>query len=180
MALPLYGIASFLPHFKHSLLSFGRVVLFVFSISAFLPFLVWIFFLGPIYASFPFFLGKTSLAFSIHKLPRVTYSFCVLAHTYIILQMRYFVHYRTFANFYITCISSKHFYVERCTILSVSFKTRVAGWSRTKQSMELGLSLSSVDRLIKSCKLKYDNAQKYNPILPPRKNSAEETWMDEN
>lgn len=59
-------------------------------------------------------------------------------------------------------------------------RTRVAGWSRTKQSMELGLSLSSVDRLIKSCKLKYDNVQKYNPLLPPRKSSAKEVWMDEN
>lgn len=62
----------------------------------------------------------------------------------------------------------------------IIIRTRTAGWSRTKQSMELGLSLSSVDRLIKSCKLKYDNAQKYNPLLPPRKNSAEETWMDNN
>lgn len=59
-------------------------------------------------------------------------------------------------------------------------RTRVAGWSRTKQSIELGLSLSSIDRLIKSCKLKYDNVQKYNPLLPPRKSSAKEVWMDEN
>lgn len=62
----------------------------------------------------------------------------------------------------------------------IVMRTRVAGWSRVKQSMELGLSLSSVDRLIKSCKLKYDNVQKYNPLLPPRKESAQETWMDEN
>lgn len=59
-------------------------------------------------------------------------------------------------------------------------RTRVAGWSRVKQSHELGMSLSSVDRLIKSCKLKYDNVQKYNPILPPRKSSAQETWLDNN
>lgn len=59
-------------------------------------------------------------------------------------------------------------------------RTRVAGWSRVKQSMELGLSLSSIDRLIKSCKMKYDNVQRYNPILPPRKYSAQETWMDNN
>lgn len=62
----------------------------------------------------------------------------------------------------------------------IVIRTRVAGWSRTKQSMELGLSLSSVDRIIKSLKLKYDNAQKYNPILPPRKESAKETWLDNN
>lgn len=59
-------------------------------------------------------------------------------------------------------------------------RTRVAGWSRVKQSEELGMSLSTVDRLISSLKYKYDNAQKYNPILPPRKQSAKETWMDEN
>ena len=59
-------------------------------------------------------------------------------------------------------------------------RTRVAGWSRAKQSMELGMSIATVDRLILSCKRKYDNAQKYDPILPPRKSSAQETWMDEN
>lgn len=59
-------------------------------------------------------------------------------------------------------------------------RTRVAGWSRVKQSMELNMSLATVDRLIKSLKKKYDNVQKYDPILPPRRSSAEETWMDEN
>lgn len=62
----------------------------------------------------------------------------------------------------------------------IIIRTRVAGWSRTKQSYELGLSMSSVDRIIKSLKLKYDNVQKYNPLLPPRKGSAQETWLDEN
>lgn len=59
-------------------------------------------------------------------------------------------------------------------------RTRVAGWSRVKQSMELGMSLSTVDRLIASLKKKYDGVQRYNPILPPRKPSAIETWMDDN
>ena len=58
-------------------------------------------------------------------------------------------------------------------------RTRVAGWSRTKQAMEFGMSLSTVDRIIKRLKVKYDKAQKYSPILPPRKFSAEETYMDE-
>lgn len=57
-------------------------------------------------------------------------------------------------------------------------RTRVAGWSRTKQAMELGMSLSTVDRIISNLKLKYDNVQRYNPLLPPRKSSSEETWMD--
>lgn len=59
-------------------------------------------------------------------------------------------------------------------------RTRVAGWSRTKQAMELGMSLSTVDRHIANLKQKYDSVQKYNPILPPRRSSEEETWMDEN
>lgn len=58
-------------------------------------------------------------------------------------------------------------------------RTRIAGWSRTKQSIELGMSLATIDRIIRRLKVKYDNAQKYNPILPPRKFSAEETYMDE-
>ena len=60
----------------------------------------------------------------------------------------------------------------------IIMRTRVAGWSRTKQSVELGLSVSTVDRLIKSCKVKYDNVSKYNPLLPPRKYSKAEAWMD--
>lgn len=59
-------------------------------------------------------------------------------------------------------------------------RTRVAGWSRTKQSMEFGMSLATVDRIIARLKKKYDAAQKYSVILPPRKNSVEETWMDNN
>lgn len=59
-------------------------------------------------------------------------------------------------------------------------RTRVAGWSRTQQAMELCMSLGTVDRLIKSCKMKYDSVQRYNPILPPRKGSKEEDWMDSN
>lgn len=59
-------------------------------------------------------------------------------------------------------------------------RTRVAGWTRTKQAMELGMSVSTVDKIIATLKKKYDNVQKYNPILPPRKSSAKETWLDEN
>lgn len=57
-------------------------------------------------------------------------------------------------------------------------RTRVAGWSRVRQSMELGLSLATVDRIIRRLKIKYDMIQPYSPLLPPRKYSAEETWMD--
>lgn len=58
-------------------------------------------------------------------------------------------------------------------------RTRLAGWTRTRQSMELGMSMATLDRAIKRLKIKYDNVQKYSVILPPRKFSAEETYMDE-
>lgn len=57
-------------------------------------------------------------------------------------------------------------------------ETRVKGWSRTRQSMELGLSPSTLDRMISKLKRKYDLAQSQNPVLPPRRFSAEEVWMD--
>ena len=59
-------------------------------------------------------------------------------------------------------------------------RTRVAGWSRLQQADKLGMSVSTVDRIIKTLKVKYDNAQKYNPLLPPRKLSEQEKWQDEN
>ena len=57
-------------------------------------------------------------------------------------------------------------------------RTRVAGWTRVRQSHELGMSLSTIDRIIRILKIKYDNVQKYDPILPPRRFSKEETYMD--
>lgn len=59
-------------------------------------------------------------------------------------------------------------------------RTRVAGWTITEQSMKLGMSVSKVNFIIKRLKHKYDEAQKYSPILPPRRNSVEETYMDQN
>lgn len=59
-------------------------------------------------------------------------------------------------------------------------RTRVAGWTRTKQARELNISMATLDRMIKRLKEKYDNAQKYNPLLPPRKQSEEEKYLDEN
>lgn len=57
-------------------------------------------------------------------------------------------------------------------------RTRVAGWSRVKQSQELHISLSCLDKRIRRLKKRYDEVQKHNPLLPPRKFSAEELWMD--
>lgn len=59
-------------------------------------------------------------------------------------------------------------------------RTRVKGWSRTKQALELGMSVSTVDKIIARLKVKYDRVQKYDVLLPPRKPSVQETWMDNN
>ena len=59
-------------------------------------------------------------------------------------------------------------------------RTRVAGWPRTKQAMELNMLLSTVDKIIARLKTKYDKVQQHNPLLPPRRSSDKETWMDEN
>jgi hypothetical protein len=48
-------------------------------------------------------------------------------------------------------------------------RTRIAGWSRVKQSMELNMSVSTVDSVIRMIGLKYDMVQPYSNILPPRK-----------
>lgn len=57
-------------------------------------------------------------------------------------------------------------------------RTRVAGWTIVEQSMRLGMSVSKVNFIIKRLKKKYDSVQPYSPILPPRKSSVEETYMD--
>lgn len=59
-------------------------------------------------------------------------------------------------------------------------RTRVAGWTRLQQAERLNMSISTVDKLIARLKVKYDKAAKFNPLLPPRKFSAKETYMDEN
>lgn len=57
-------------------------------------------------------------------------------------------------------------------------RTRVAGWTRTEQCMKLGMSMATLDRVIKRLKVKYDECQKYSAILPPRKASVKELYMD--
>lgn len=59
-------------------------------------------------------------------------------------------------------------------------RTRAAGWTRTKQAMEFNMSLATIDKIIARLKKKYDQVQKYNVILPPRKKSDQEKFMDEN
>ena len=57
-------------------------------------------------------------------------------------------------------------------------RTRMAGWTITRQSMELGMSVSKVNKIINRLKIKYDSVQPYSTILPKRKFSAKETYMD--
>ena len=60
-------------------------------------------------------------------------------------------------------------------------RTRVKGWSRTRQAAELHISLSCLDKRIKKLKKLYDHVQKDFPdVLPVRKMSSEELWMDNN
>lgn len=59
-------------------------------------------------------------------------------------------------------------------------RTRVAGWTRTKQARELNISIATLDRIIARLKVKYDNVQKFNPILPPRRMSEAERYLDDN
>ena len=55
-------------------------------------------------------------------------------------------------------------------------RTRVGGWSRTKQCQEFNISMSTLDKTIRRLKIKYDNVQKYDPILPPRTFSVDDTY----
>lgn len=79
-----------------------------------------------------------------------------------------------------TKIIMETFITEACLTKEeeIVLRTRCAGWSRVRQADELGMSLSSIDRIIKNLKKKYDQVQKYDPILPPRRMSKQEEIMD--
>lgn len=58
-------------------------------------------------------------------------------------------------------------------------RTRIAGWSIVKQSMEFGLSTSSVSRIVREIKRKYVALQpKFPDIFPPMKISKYELALD--
>lgn len=72
-------------------------------------------------------------------------------------------------------------FVEKANLNEVEemvIRTRASGWTRTEQSMKLNLSLATIDRIIRRLKVKYDEVQKYSMILPERKESADELYMD--
>ncbi len=53
-------------------------------------------------------------------------------------------------------------------------RTRIAGWSIDQQADKLNVSNSSVNRIIRRLKLKYDKVQKHSSILPIRKQKKSE------
>ena len=48
-------------------------------------------------------------------------------------------------------------------------ESRIKGWSRTKQSIEFNMSLSTVDRIYRTVRDKYDQVYKLSNNLPMRK-----------
>lgn len=52
-------------------------------------------------------------------------------------------------------------------------RTRAKGWSRAKQAMTFGMSTRTVDRIIHRLNVKYDLAQPYSPLLPPRRKNKD-------
>lgn len=60
-------------------------------------------------------------------------------------------------------------------------RTRARGYTVTQQALYLGVSESTVARMIAKLKIKYDAVQKENPdLFPVRKVSKVEQFMDEN
>lgn len=59
-------------------------------------------------------------------------------------------------------------------------RTRIYGWTVREQADRLNMSVSSVNRIIKRLKNKYDDVEKFSTILPPRKISEKEKYLDEN
>lgn len=55
-------------------------------------------------------------------------------------------------------------------------ETSIRGWSRVKQSLELNMSLSKIQRIKRRCEAKYDVAQKESDILPERKRSKNDRF----
>ncbi len=62
----------------------------------------------------------------------------------------------------------------------IVLRTRAAGMTIVQQSQLLNMSTAKVSRIVARLKVKYDAVQKESILLPPRKASAAETYMDEN
>lgn len=60
------------------------------------------------------------------------------------------------------------------------WRTRCAGYTVSEQAKMLQMSVSNVNKEIRKIKDKYDEVQKHNPHLPPRRHSKQEDYMDNN
>lgn len=67
---------------------------------------------------------------------------------------------------------------EKARILEGIMRTRVAGWTVTKQADEFHISVDTVNKYIRELKDLYDETQKYSLILPVRKHSKREQELD--
>lgn len=57
----------------------------------------------------------------------------------------------------------------KARILEGIMRTRVAGWTITKQAEEFGCSIDTINKYIRELKELYDETQKHSLILPIRK-----------
>lgn len=68
----------------------------------------------------------------------------------------------------------------KARILEGIMRTRVAGWSISKQAIEFNISEDTVNKYIRELKDLYDETQKHSLILPVRKQSKKEKELDNN
>lgn len=61
----------------------------------------------------------------------------------------------------------------KARVLESIIRTRVAGWSITKQAEQFGYSIDTINKYIKELKKLYDETQKTSIILPIRKKDNE-------
>ena len=57
-------------------------------------------------------------------------------------------------------------------------RTRAKGYTITQQADALNMSPDSISKKIALLKRKYDEVAKYDPLLPPRRVSKQERYMD--
>ena len=66
----------------------------------------------------------------------------------------------------------------KARILEGIMRTRVAGWSISKQAIEFNISEDTVNKYIRELKDLYDETQKHSLILPVRNHSKRERELD--
>ena len=67
---------------------------------------------------------------------------------------------------------------DKARILEGIMRTRVAGWTITKQAQEFHISEDTVNKYVRELKELYDETQRHSVILPVRKTSKIEEELD--